>query len=133
MVPMSVVKPLAESLKKAEDSIVKYKKIAERAKEKGFDLEEEEGDELESKIDKIIEKKIAALRPPEEDETVKELRKANRLLDEYKEALKAKNTASNSGSGNNQDKAIVEKEPNLTPAERALLARHNIDPKKVKL
>ena len=60
-------------------------------------------------------------------ESAKLLANKKRLIREnaeLKEALKAKNSVGKAAGGSNQDQQVIEDEPNLTPAEKALMQRH---------
>ena len=117
----------SDALKKAEDSIVKYKKIAEKAIKDGY-LPEADTEDIEARIMAKVEEKLSSLKPKEDDD-VSSLRRVN---EELIYALKAKNTISNSSRGNNQVKIEPEKAPQFTEQELNILRRRGIDPKKVK-
>ena len=88
----------------AEDAIVKYKRIA---KESGGGVSEIDED----KINEIVEQRLSEKldeRFSELDKTKKEkdvaLDNASKIINELSEALKSKNSISNSGIGSNKDK-----------------------------
>lgn len=117
----------SDALKKAEDSIVKYKKIAEKAIKDGY-LPEADTEDIEARIMAKVEEKLSSLKPKEDDD-VSSLRKVN---EELIFALKAKNTISNSSGGNNQVKVEPLKPLDISEKDLKFLKQMGIDPNKVK-
>ena len=113
------------TLQKAEHTIVELKKEL-KAKESAGDDQEGEEDlrqkiaELETKVENLSNQQVTA---SEHEQTVEELRKAQTRVGELSESLIAKSTITNSGAGNNQDKAESEPEIKLSPMDEQLVAR----------
>ncbi len=108
---------LRSTLQKAEHTIVKLKKEA-----KG-EVEEQPADvDLDSKIEEMLERKLAA-RLQTEDQEVSELQKAQQKIKEMAEAMKSRQSQTSASVGTNQDRQVAEPELKLNAQEEELLSR----------